>query len=370
MSRKPTTHPTITTRGGSGGRRSTERSIVTAFLEEATGKIHIIPESDRPLSMGRAADDDIVIADLHVSRKHALVELLPDRVVIRAWKTMTVNGIVVAEAHIRPGDRFTLRGVSFLALNSGMVLAYPHLDRLVGERTTVLDLLRMPATSHAVLLGVRHAPLYEVARVQHAAIAGTSAFVEATTGRPLRGVEDIATVLPSAVNARVYVEGRRRDEKGRDFTPRLGAELLDQLAGARQRTALTVALSDLAEVHRNLLRRGARVFVVPSVADRLKSADAAARAHIIDTTFAHLVAPWRARDLHPDFMKALVSSLWVTGDYVAFAAILHYAHHAWTGARDPAERLFARHPRQLVRWLEELGFDWTRLRELMPSDAR
>lgn len=319
--------------------------------------------------MGRHKNDEIRIDDPRVSRGHAFVEVHPTHLAIRSRKLMSVNGIEVDHADIRPGDRVALREVSLIAMSEPMVRALPHLDRMVGAGSTVGDMLAMPPAAHAVLLGVPHAPLLVLALLQHEALAPSTPYFEATLSERLSEIRGIAAALPLAHGGRIFLDGRRRDAKGRAVGASPTEGLLDQLAAPDQRTALTLGLHMVAEINPSILRRGCRLFVIPSVPERLADAAGAGREQLIDSTLAHLGTSWHAAMLHPDLVHALASCTWVTGDYLAFEAVLAFAHCAWTNDDQGADRLHERHPRRLTRWLNELGVDWMRLRDWRPTDA-
>jgi hypothetical protein len=342
--------------------------VIAALLQEERRIVHKFPDQGGHVTIGRSPYGDLYIDDTRISREHAYVERLPDRIVVRARKRLRVDGIDVTEAVLRPGDRFELRGVVFVALTAAMASAYRNLDRLVGDPRAVHDLLTMPRDKHAVLLGVQDAPLYEIARSQHAALTGPDArLVEASIGTSSDPrVPDVEALLPAAVNGRIFIDGRKRDAKGRVFAPRLAQPLMERLARPEQRTALTLALHDLSDVSTNVLRRGCVHFLIPPITDRLTSTPFN-RAHLIDTTFEEAKSSLRTRHLHPDFIAALVDCPW-TGDYKAFRAVLYFAICVWRDKPKEAAELETLYRRRLTPWLREADLSWERLRELPPDE--
>lgn len=348
---------------------STPACQIVALLEEERRIIHRFPEHGGHVTIGRSQDCDIYIDDTRISREHAYIERLPDRIIIRARRRVRVDSVDVAEASLRPGDRFDLRGLGFTVFTEPMAEAYPALEYLVGDPRIVRDLLTMPRGKHAVLLGVEGAPLLDIARCQHAALVGADArLVEASlgaSGNPR--VPDVETLLPEVVNGRIYIDGRKRDAKGKTFAPHLALPLLERLARPEQRTALTLALHDLSDVDTNVVRRGCANFLIPPITDRLRSEAPFDRDNLIETTFARAKYPLLARHLHPDFIARVVRYDW-PGDYKAFEAVVYYATFAWLHMSEGADQLHKIY-RRLTTWLRDSDLTWERLREL-PPDVR
>ncbi|MBI4536922.1 MAG: FHA domain-containing protein [candidate division NC10 bacterium] len=76
---------------------------------------------DRPLSIGRHAENDIVIDHMGVSGKHASVALEDQAVVLTDLKSTNgtfVNGKRVERAELRPNDWITI-GKHILTLKAG-----------------------------------------------------------------------------------------------------------------------------------------------------------------------------------------------------------------------------------------------------------
>jgi hypothetical protein len=217
----------------------------------------------------------------------------------------------------------------------------------------------MSPAHHTILFGARRAQLREIAQYQHAAIAGQAPFAEAVVGYVAEDVPEIGNVMPETHGGRIFIDGRRRDAKGRALSPRMTNDLLGRLA--QQRTALTIALDGQGTVDTNIMRCGYRPFHIPSVADRLDDPDE--RAWLIDATFRELGTTWRSYHLHPDFLIVLASCDW-SGDLDMLAAVLADANTLWRG--EPA-RLAPGRRALLKRYHAELGLTAERIRELAPD---
>lgn len=66
---------------------------------------------DRPLTIGRSADNDIVIDNLSISRRHAVIEPTDDGCVLRdagSLNGIQVNGVRTQETPLKHGDVVTL----------------------------------------------------------------------------------------------------------------------------------------------------------------------------------------------------------------------------------------------------------------------
>mgnify|MGYP000945074488 CR=1 FL=1 len=366
--RQKSTLPTQPTQSTRSETQPPPPCVVVALLREDTRAILPFPKHGGHVTIGRSEHADLYIDDTRVSRDHAYIERLPDRIVVRPRGRLRVEDLDVTKAVIRPGERFTLRGLGFIALSDAMVRAHPHLDRLVGDPCIVRDLLAMPRGKHAVLLGVQGALLDDIARHHHAALTGNDApFVDATRGRDddVR-VPDIEALLPTTVNGRIFIDGRKRYGKGKTVAPRLARQLLERLAHPNQRTAITLAVRNQKEVDIDLVLTRCSHFLIPPIKDRIKSEEPLVRDHLIDAAFENIKSPWRVRHLHPDFIAALVTCPW-SGDYKAFHAILYFAICVWLDKREEAATLHMIYGRRLTPWLREAGLSWERLRELPPD---
>jgi len=368
--RQKSTLPTLPTLSTRSGNHAAPSCLIVALLQEDTRTIHWLPQHSGHVTIGRSQHADLYIDDTRISREHAYIERMPDRIVVRARRRLRVDDNDVDKAVIRPGERFGLRGIGFIALTDAMVRAYPHLDRLIGDPCIVRDLLAMPRGKHAVLLGVQGALLDDIARHHHAAMTGNDAgFVDATPGRDDDPrVLDIEALLPTTVNGRIFIDGRKRYGKGKTFAPRLARPLLERLARPEQRTAITLALHNQKEADIDLVLAGCAYFLIPPIKDRIKS-ETPLRDRLIDAAFENLKSALRVRHLHPDFIAGLVNCPW-SGDYKALHAILYFAVCAWLDKREEAAELHVIYGRRLTPWLREADLSWERLRELRPDVGR
>lgn len=337
---------------------------IVALLREDTREIRML-RPIRHVVIGRSIDAHLYIDDTRVSRLHATIERRPDCIVVRAQGRMRVDNTDVHEAVIYAGQRFELRGIGFIALTDAMRCACPDLDRLVGDPRTVRDLLAMPPGQHAILLGVFGALLGKIAEHHHAALTGSDAcFVDTSIGLKRDSpMPDIERLLPATKNGRIFLDGRRREPKGRSFPPRLPAPLLERLARRDQRTALTLGVHTLKDADIDFLLTGCAHFRIPPIKDRLV---VGRREHLIDTAFKSIDSQLRTRHLHPDFIAALVNCPW-SGDYKAFLAILTFARCAWRNDKNTAKVMDDTYGKRLTPWLDEAKLSWDRLRELPPD---
>lgn len=77
------------------------------------------PAPGRPVTIGRAADNAVVLDDRTVSRHHAVLELVPDGVVVSDLDSQNgtyLNGVAVRSDLVRPGDRLRI-GKTVFALD-------------------------------------------------------------------------------------------------------------------------------------------------------------------------------------------------------------------------------------------------------------
>ena len=85
----------------------TRKDRCTVILKLENKELDQWVVADRPLTIGRGADNDITIDHDSVSRKHAVLEQTDDGYVIRdcgSLNGMTVNGTHVADTVVRDGD--------------------------------------------------------------------------------------------------------------------------------------------------------------------------------------------------------------------------------------------------------------------------
>lgn len=82
------------------------RPTVLYSLVSSNGKVYEI-ESDTPLSIGRATDNQLVLEDAGISRRHALVEATPRGLVLRDLGStygVHLNGVPITEHPVQHGD--------------------------------------------------------------------------------------------------------------------------------------------------------------------------------------------------------------------------------------------------------------------------
>jgi len=100
-----------------------------------------IPLRGELLSIGRDPTNDVVLSDAMVSRRHAVVERLGSRYVLRDCNSSNgslVNGNLIAERPLRDGDlvaigamRLLFRDDPMAADSSGKILRHPSAQRMV-----------------------------------------------------------------------------------------------------------------------------------------------------------------------------------------------------------------------------------------------
>jgi pSer/pThr/pTyr-binding forkhead associated (FHA) protein len=89
------------------------------------GPAREVPLDGRPLTVGRAADADVVVADPLVSRHHARLAPRSGRLVLvdlGSTNGTLVNGQRVRESVVGPGDRVQLGGTRLEIVVPGEVL--------------------------------------------------------------------------------------------------------------------------------------------------------------------------------------------------------------------------------------------------------
>lgn len=101
------------------------------------GKTHALQEGDN--SLGRGLDNNIVLADIAVSRKHVLVHREGPRFTVRDLNSgngALVNGSKMSSARLRDGDQIEL-GNTLLRFKDPTPLAQPSAEELAQVPTTI-----------------------------------------------------------------------------------------------------------------------------------------------------------------------------------------------------------------------------------------
>src|SRR5581483_4715681 len=106
-----------------GGRERTAGPSAEVCLEVpgADGQPIRLPVQQYPFAIGRAEGNDLMLPDVRVSRRHAIIEESGDRVLLRDLRSRngsTVNGRPVAEAELCDGDRLAFGGFEVVVRKS------------------------------------------------------------------------------------------------------------------------------------------------------------------------------------------------------------------------------------------------------------
>jgi len=118
------------------------------------GKRHF-PLDKMLVTLGRKLDSHLVLADPHVSRRHAEIRLQSGRFVLRDLNSTAgtrVNGQLVHEHSLTPGDVISIAGLSLIygedpggPPDTTPPYAPPHPPQKGGDQVTPLDLKRIDA---------------------------------------------------------------------------------------------------------------------------------------------------------------------------------------------------------------------------------
>jgi pSer/pThr/pTyr-binding forkhead associated (FHA) protein len=107
---------------------------------------------DRPLSVGRTADNDIVIDNLSISRRHAVIEPSEEGCAIRdagSLNGILVNGVEMRETGLKNGDVITLgkhRIICHIQSSSKAAVVDPALfdPTMMAERDEIIGTIDDP----------------------------------------------------------------------------------------------------------------------------------------------------------------------------------------------------------------------------------
>lgn len=97
--------------------------------------------------LGRGADCDIVLNEPDMGRRHALIENTPDGLFLRdlgSSKGTAVNGVVVRETVLKPGDQLAFERNRFLIEAPGYLVDVPGEEPLRTQVTSVQRPLQLP----------------------------------------------------------------------------------------------------------------------------------------------------------------------------------------------------------------------------------
>ena len=85
------------------------------------GTAHVVELSGTVVVIGRDPGCDIVLSDAKCSRRHAVVEDLPEGLVVRDSGSANgtyVNGKRIEQSRLEPGDRLTVGRIDLVAIRN------------------------------------------------------------------------------------------------------------------------------------------------------------------------------------------------------------------------------------------------------------
>lgn len=155
---------------------------VTALAVDGEESVYELPHNKSTISVGSAADQDVVLMSRFVSRQHCVIERRGLKAFVRDLGSR--NGTVIGdrvetEFEIRPGERFVVGGVRLVALNESQRAQLPIVAQIVcreaervekggKERPGPLDVLAIAmSTEHVLITGESGCDHDRLARAIH-----------------------------------------------------------------------------------------------------------------------------------------------------------------------------------------------------------
>lgn len=337
--------------------------VVVAFLHLASRGIYHVPPDGQNFVMGSdPARCRVVIKNAPwVSGQHALVHLADDRVYLvdmGSTNGTRIHGRPERNGSVKPGQVFSLGGAEFVALSQPMLDQLLDLTLYVGQRERLPKLLTLDQSQHVVLLGGHHAPLEEVARAAHRAVASPASPIVCVD--PLRNSHTERKALADAINGRIFIDGRGSPR--RPIGPTFSAQQLEQLQDPRQLTALTVGVVRPKDIDLRLIEQKAFVFRVPSISDRIRDGELD---ELIDSIYVKWCVPYTASLWAADLKQRLVDHTW-RRDHEQFTAVVVAVGRMWAGLDEHNAVKGLGVPRTIKYWLEDLDLTYQSVRAFRP----